>query len=128
MLLIIVLLTVSSTLGAAVMPPEAAWILAVGLAVLLGASAFAWTAVLGTLVIEVAGRESAGSAISLVQLIAAPASLLGPPVFGLLVDQSGTYRFAWLVLAGVGALSLVALRQVTEQSVEAGRIVPSAKL
>ncbi len=126
-LLIIVLLTVSSTLGAAVIPPQAPWILAVGLAALLGASAFAWTAVLGTLVVEVAGRESTGSAISLVQLIAAPASLLGPPMFGFLVDQSGTYRFAWLVLACVGALSVVAIRQVTEQAVETDTIIPAPK-
>ena len=118
-LLIIILLTVGSAVLAAVMPPHGPWILAAGLAVLLGASAFAWTAVLGTLVIEVAGRESAGSALSLVQLIAAPASLLGPPMFGLLVDQSGSYRFAWLVLACVGALSLVAVRQVTEGAIEA---------
>src|SRR5262249_29129523 len=65
-LLVIVLLTVCSALGAAAMPHQTPLVFAVGLAVLFGASAFAWTGVLGTLVIEIAGRESAGSAISLV--------------------------------------------------------------
>jgi hypothetical protein len=48
-------------------------------------------------------------------------------VFGFLVDQSGTYRFAWLVLAGVGALSLVAVRQVTEESVTGKGFTPSTE-
>jgi MFS transporter, ACS family, hexuronate transporter len=107
-------LTVCGTLGAAVMPPQTPWFLTTGLAVLLGSSAFAWTGVLGTLVIETAGRESAGSAISLVQVLATPAALLGPPFFGFLTDQTGSYRAAWLALALTGALGLVAVRQVTE--------------
>jgi predicted MFS family arabinose efflux permease len=113
-LLILVSLTVCGTLGAAVMPPQTPWLLTAGLAVLLGSSAFAWTGVLGTLVIETAGRESAGSAISVVQVLATPAALLGPPFFGFLTDQTGSYRAAWLALALTGTLGLVAVRQVTE--------------
>ncbi len=112
---IIVLLTVSSALGAAALPHQTPLIFTVGLAVLFGVSVFAWTGVLGALVIEIAGRESAGSAISLVQVLATPASLLGPPAFGYLTDQSGTYRVAWLTLALVGSFSLFALRQVREE-------------
>jgi MFS family permease len=122
-LLSIVLLTVCSTLGAAAMPRQTPVLLVAGLAVLLGSSAFAWTGVLGTLVIETAGRESAGSAISLVQVLATPASLLSPPLFGLLTDLSGTYRAAWLALALVGALGLFAVRQVTENTAEAVRLI-----
>lgn len=121
-LLLIVLLTVCSTLGAAAMPRQTPLLLVVGFAVLLGASAFAWTGVLGTLVIETAGRESAGSAISLVQVLATPASLLSPPLFGFLTDRSGTYRVAWLALALVGALGLFAVCQVTEDAAEAVRL------
>ena len=115
-LLIIVLLTVCSTLGAAALPRHTPWFVIAGLAALLGASAFAWTGVLGTLVIETAGRESAGSAISWVQVLATPASLLGPPLFGLLTDRSGTYRIAWLTLAVVGMVGFFALYRVTEEA------------
>jgi cyanate permease len=104
------------------MPHQTPLFFVVGLASLFGASAFAWTGVLGTLVIETAGRESAGSALSLVQVLATPASLLGPPVFGFLTDRSGTYHAAWLALALVGALGLFALRQVAEDLVEAVRL------
>jgi predicted MFS family arabinose efflux permease len=113
-LFIIIVLTVCSTLCAALMPHHTSSGFVAGLAILFGVSAFSWTGILGTLVIETVGRESAGSAISLVQVLATPASLLGPPLFGFLTDQFGTYRIAWLTLAAVGALSLVALRQIRE--------------
>jgi len=122
-LLLIVLLTVCSMLGAAALPRQASVVLIAGVAVVLGASTFAWTGVLGTLVIETVGRgESAGSAISLVQVLATPAALLGPPLFGLLTDRSGSYHAAWLALALVGALGLFAVLQVTEDSAEAVRL------
>jgi predicted MFS family arabinose efflux permease len=123
-LLIIVLLTIGSTLAAAALPRHTPWFLIVGLAALLGVSAFSWTGVLGTLVIEKVGRESAGSAVSLVQVLATPASLCSPPLFGLLTDHSGTYRIAWLTLTLVGLLGLFALYQVTEQSAEASTAMP----
>jgi len=113
-LLIIVALTVCSTLWAALLPHHTPLALVAGLAILFGVSAFSWTGILGTLVIETAGRESAGSAISLVQVLATPASLFAPPLFGFLTDQSGTYRIAWLALAAVSAFGLVALRQIRE--------------
>jgi sugar phosphate permease len=121
-LLLIVLLTICSTLGAAALPRQTPVVIAGGLAALLGASAFAWTGLLGTLVIETAGRESAGSAISLVQVLATPASLLGPPLFGFLADQAGTYRVAWLALALVGILGFFAVTQVREATTDAARL------
>jgi len=115
---IIVGLTICSTLCAALLPHHAPSVLVAGLAILFGISAFSWTGILGTLIIETAGRESAGSAISLVQVLATPASLLGPPLFGFLTDHSGSYRVAWVTLAVIGSLSLVALRQVREDAGE----------
>ena len=81
---------------------------------LFGISAFAWTGILGTLVIETAGPESAGSAISLVQVLSTPA-MLAPPLFGLLADLSGTYRASWLALTLIGTVGLIAIRWVQEE-------------
>lgn len=108
-------LTVVAVLYAAALPGYAPWPFAVVLAVLLGISAFAWTGVLGTFVIETAGRESPASAIALVTAIGAPGSLLGAPLFGTIVDRTGSYQLAWLAVAVVVAFGLVAIRQVTER-------------
>ena len=116
-LIIIVALTVCSSLVAAVIPATTPlWLVAV-LATLFGVSAFAWTGILGTLVIETVGAESAGSAISLVQGLAAPATLLAPPLFGLLADVSGSYRASWLVLTVISTVGLLSLRLVTEKEI-----------
>ena len=114
-LVIIVALTVCSTLCAALIPSHTPlWLVGV-LAVLFGISAFAWTGILGTLVIEIVGAESAGTAISLVQGLSMPATLLAPPLFGLLADVTGSYRISWLVLTIIGMIGLVTLRWVTEE-------------
>jgi ACS family hexuronate transporter-like MFS transporter len=113
-LAIIIALTVCSTLCASLLPPHTSpWLVSV-LSVLFGVSAFAWTGILGTLVIEIAGPESAGSAISMVQVLSAPATLLAPPLFGLLADLSGAYHISWLVLTLIGSIGLVTVRWVQE--------------
>lgn len=113
-LVIIVALTVCSTLGAALIPSHTPlWLVGV-LAILFGISAFAWTGILGTLVIEIVGAESAGTAISLVQGLSMPATLLAPPLFGLLADETGSYRASWLVLTVIGLIGLITLRWVSE--------------
>lgn len=114
-LVIIVTLTVMSSLSAALIPTSMPLWLVGGLAVLLGVSAFAWTGILGTLVIETVGAESAGSAISLVQGLSMPATLLAPPLFGLLADRTGSYRLSWLVLTLIGLVGLLALKWVKEK-------------
>lgn len=114
-LIIIVALTVCGSLVAALIPATTPLWLVVILAMLFGVSAFAWTGILGTLVIEIVGAESAGSAISLVQGLATPATLLASPLFGLLADVSGSYRASWLVLTLISTIGLLGLRWVTEK-------------
>ena len=111
----IVMLTVCSTLCAAILPPHTPlWLVAL-LSALFGISVFAWTGILGTLVVETVGAESAGSAISLVQVLATPATLLASPLFGLLADVSGAYRASWLVLTLISLIGLITLRWVREE-------------
>jgi MFS family permease len=119
-LTVIILLTVCSALTATAMSPSTPLIIVIGFAALLGASAFAWTGILGTLVIEISGRESAGTAVSLVQVLATPASLISPPLFGFLTDYTGSYHAAWVVLTLIGIVGLLAVSRVREESSELG--------
>lgn len=113
-LLVVVALTLASMLAAAALPPGAPSSIALPLACALGLSAFAWTGILGTLVIESIGRHSAATAIALVTALGSPGSLVGPPLFGFIVDQTGSYRLAWLATAVPVAAGLLALRRVGE--------------
>ncbi len=109
---IIVALSVLGTLHAALLPAHVIPLL-VSLALLLGLSIFAWTGIIGALVVETAGTSSSGSAVALVMAISAPGSLLGPPLFGFIADHQG-YRGAWLVMAAIVACGALALRGVRE--------------
>ena len=120
-LVLIVVLTLAGTLLAAPLSGEIPLWLAGALAALLGVSAFAWTAIVGALTIETAGRESAGTAMAMLTVLGSPGQLVGPPLFGLLRDQTGTYQIAWLALAGVVLVGLIGAGQVRERTGPAAR-------
>ena len=117
-LLIIIVLTLAGMLLAAALPANAPLGAAIVLAALLGVSAFSWTGMYGTLAVELAGSASAASAVAWVHLLGALGSLGGPPLFGFIVDHTGSYRVAWLAAAlavFVGLLATLALREGRER-------------
>jgi sugar phosphate permease len=113
-LAIIALLTLISMLTAAALPAHASPGLAVLLAIMIGFTAFSWTGIYGTLAIELAGRASAASSVAWVHLLGGVGSLGAAPLFGFIVDRTGSYRIAWLVAAVavlVGLVSALCLRE-----------------
>jgi MFS family permease len=113
-LLIIIVLTLAGMLMAAALPAGAPLGVAIALAILLGLSAFSWTGIYGTLAIELAGSASAASAVAWVHVLGGVGSLGGAPLFGYLVDHTGSYRVAWLAVAAavlVGLIAALALRE-----------------
>lgn len=115
-LILIILLTLAGTLLAALLPGGSPFWLAAVLAALLGVSAFAWTAIVGALTIESAGRESAGTAMAMLTVLGSPGQLVGPPLFGLLRDLTGSYQIPWLALVGVALVGLAAVSRVRESA------------
>lgn len=117
-LLIIIVLTLGGMLLAAALPATAPLGAAIVLAAVLGLSAFSWTGIYGTLTIELAGSASAASAVAWVHLLGGVGSLGGPPLFGFLVDYTGSYRIAWLAAAVavlIGLVATLALREGRER-------------
>lgn len=89
------------------------WLL-VAVTILFGLAGIGWNGVHLTLLAELAGLQRAGSAVGLGLVFAGVGVILGPPLFGRLVDRSGSYQAAWLGLAGmmlVALLSLVPIRE-----------------
>ena len=87
----------------------AAWLLP--LAAVFGFVGIGWNGVQHTLMAELAGPRTAGTAVGLGLAISSAGVMLGPPVFGWCVTTAGGFRGPWLGLAGVmlGGLGLLAL-------------------
>ena len=107
-LALIALLTLISMLTAAALPSHAPRGFALLLALMVGATAFSWTGIYGTLAIELAGPASAASAVAWVHLLGGVGSLGAAPLFGYIVDHTGSYRLAWLVVAAAVLIGLIA--------------------
>jgi MFS transporter, ACS family, hexuronate transporter len=69
------------------------------LAIFLGLTSLGWNAVYLTRVGELAGRNMAGTATGISFVITNLGAILGPPLFGYLVDLTGGYRLSWMFTA-----------------------------
>src|SRR5437773_6295196 len=88
-----------------------AWLLT-PLALVVGFFGIGWNGVQHTLMAEIAGPRSAGTAVGLGLAISSLGVTLGPPVFGACVTAAGGYRGPWIglslvMLVGLGLLALV---------------------
>lgn len=81
------------------------------LAVTFGFAGIGWNGVQHTLMAELAGPRSAGTAVGLGLAVSSLGVTVGPPIFGLCVELSGGYRGPWVALAVMmaGALALLGL-------------------
>jgi predicted MFS family arabinose efflux permease len=92
--------------------PGAGPLLLTPLALVFGFFGIGWNGVQHTLMAELAGPRSAGTAVGLGLAISSAGVMLGPPVFGACVTAAGGYRGPWIglalvMLAGLGLLGLV---------------------
>ncbi len=68
-----------------------------------------------TLVAELAGKEIAGTAAGINGVAAMIGNILGPILFGYIVDRSGSYQLAWLLMAIFAAIGVLAMLLVREE-------------
>ena len=93
---------------------ERSWLLLVAL-LLLGAGAVGWGGLLGTLAGETAGQGAAGAAAGVTAALDNVGIFLGPPVFGFIVDRTGSYAPAWWAMVGAAVGAAVLLAFVRER-------------
>lgn len=82
---------------------------------LFGIGGIGFGGIFFTLISEFGGRQGAGKAMGLSGTISISGSMLGPTVFGRIVDVSGSYEWAWLSLAFLSGLCIVVLLFVREE-------------
>jgi MFS family permease len=90
------------------------------LAVVLGVAAFGWVGLYFALVAEIGGTRSAGLLTGLAVIFSWGGILVGPPLFGVLLDVTDSYRLAWLALAAtalVVAATLPRLQPLVQRDV-----------
>jgi sugar phosphate permease len=58
---------------------------------------------------EIAGKARTGSALGMMITINAACATVGTPVFGYVVDRTGSYALAWQALAGMLAVGIIGL-------------------
>ncbi|MFA4964726.1 MAG: MFS transporter, partial [Thermoleophilia bacterium] len=93
--------------------PGAAWLLWPALLV-LGIGAVGWGGLFGTLAGETSGPAAAGAAAGVTGAIDNVGIFAGPPLFGLIVDRTGSYAPAWWAMVAAAAAAAVLLAFVRE--------------
>ena len=81
----------------------------VPLAIAAGAGAFGWVGLYFALVAEIGGARYAGVLTGISVIFAWGGTLFGPPIFGQVLDATGSYTTSWLILAGLAAFVAVVL-------------------
>jgi MFS transporter, ACS family, hexuronate transporter len=113
-LLIVVACAILSLLAMAFLTPlTPAWAPAL-LVVFTGVTFLGWAGLYLTISSEMGGRTHPGVTIGAVGSVANFGIFLGPPLFGYAVDISGSYPVAWLSMAAVTVVALVALLNIRE--------------
>ncbi len=90
-----------------------AWLIIL-ISLIFGFGAIGWGGLNLTLIGEFAGRELAGTVTGMSVVFLMLANMAGPPIFGYIVDATGSYRMAWLflaILAIIAALLLLFVRE-----------------
>ena len=106
-----VMAAVSSVVLATTGPDTPRLVLLVTLAV-AGVSAIGWNGINMLFVAEIAGRRASATAAGLNLTCSYLGIMVGPPIFGYLVDQTGSYTTAFYVGAAASLASLLLLAPI----------------
>ncbi len=98
-----------------VLPPGTPSWLIIPISLVFGFGAIGWGGLNLTLIGEFAGKETAGTVTGMTVVFLMLANMAGPPIFGYIVDSTGSYRMAWLFLAILAAMAAVFLLFVREE-------------
>ncbi|MGE3270743.1 MAG: MFS transporter [Chloroflexota bacterium] len=112
-----VMAAISSIVLASTGPDTPRIVLLVTLAV-AGVSAIGWNGINMLFVAEIAGRQASATAAGLNLTCSYLGIMVGPPIFGYLVDRTGSYTTAFYVGAGASLASLILLAMVRPPSTE----------
>lgn len=84
------------------------------LLIIFGMVAIGWGGLYATLAGELGGRESAGVASGTTGALTNLGVVIGPPLFGYIVDSTGSFNMAWFAMALCAGISMIFFSLVRE--------------
>ncbi len=96
------------------LPSDASPVVVAMLVSMVGASALAWAGLYDALIVELVGPGLTGTSIGFAGIVSRAAGVV-PPLFGLVVDKTGSYDIGWWMLAGFASLSALLIAFVRHQ-------------
>ncbi len=89
----------------------AGWIksaaIGIGVAVLLGLTIASYASLMQTMAVEAVPPEHSGSSIGYISIGTATGAMVGPPLFGAVIDATGRFADGWLMTAAIVATGVV---------------------
>ncbi len=108
-LVLIGVLSVALTLGLGLLPPAAPLFVLLPLIFLAGLCMVGYQGVSYALIGEIAGKAQTGAALGIVITVNSLGTIFGTPLFGYVVDATGSYSIAWQLLAAAILVGILAL-------------------
>jgi sugar phosphate permease len=108
-LILIGVLSAALVAALSVMSPNSPRYLLLPILFLAGICLVGYQGVSYALIGEIAGKARAGAALGMMITVNAACATLGTPVFGYLVDRTGSYALAWQALAAMLAVGIIGL-------------------
>lgn len=100
---------------------DSSYVLLMAILFLAGVCIVGYQGVSYALIGEVAGKAKTGAALGLMITINAGAATVGTPVFGHIVDRTGSYATGWQVLAAAITLGIIAMALLLKEPRRAAR-------
>jgi ACS family hexuronate transporter-like MFS transporter len=119
-LMLIGFLSVILLIGLGLMTRQSPLYLLLPILFLSGVCLVGYQGVSYALIGELAGTARTGAALGMMITINAASATVGTPLFGYLVDRTGSYPIAWQVLAGALALGTVGLAVLLKETRDVG--------
>ncbi|PIC70372.1 MFS transporter [Sporosarcina sp. P16b] len=113
---IVTVITGTCALVCALFPPTTHLIVILLTVFIFGFSISGYNGVWMTIIVELVQKEKSGLATGVTITISSWGVLIIPPLFGYIVDTSGSFSHGWIFIAALMVIVILLLKQTTSQS------------
>jgi ACS family hexuronate transporter-like MFS transporter len=120
-LIVIGMLSVVLIAALSLMDRHSSYLLLLPILFLSGVSLVGYQGVSYALIGEISGKARTGAGLGMMITINAAATTLGTPMFGYIVDRTGSYPLAWQILAGAITVGIIGVAFLLKEPPRAAR-------